>query len=159
MTDKQDLSSQIKTGMQNFIDEVQTTIKKLKTSISSMGSQKLKEVPIPEEWKDPDAITMLVPEHVAPVAVEPTIIYEQTTKPGLQLIQPGWFIKIKRIVVFVIMIATGISSIGLILTFPFGLIFTVPTFFINFDYLLKTRPKSPIMRWDILPDIEKEEEE
>ena len=157
MTDDNSLTTQMKTGLRNLIEEIRTSVIDLKTSVGNIGTKKDEEDLIPEHWKNPDALPP-IKEPISPVAVEPTIIYELPTKPRLRLYQPTWFIKIKRIVVFIILIGSCLSSIGLVLTFPFGLILTIPTAFINFDYLLKTQPKSPTMRWDLLPNIEKEDE-
>jgi len=157
ITDKQGFISQMKTGVQNFVSEVKLIIERTKIFIGDIRTPKIKEVAIPEHWKDPSAVVP-VQGPTAPVAVEPTIVYEQLRKPKLQIAQPKWFIKVKRIVVFVILLGTCASSIGLILTFPPGLLFTLPTLYIAFDYLVKTQPKAPTMRWDILPDIEKEDE-
>ena len=145
-------------NQRNLISGIKHSFRKLVTSVKDMGSPKLKEVPIPEHWIDPTITTTLPPvEPTVPVAIEPSIIYEQPIKPGIHLYQPTWFIKVKRIVVFIILIGACASSIGLLSTSPFGLVFTIPTVLLNLDYLLKTQPRSPTMRWDILPDIEKEE--
>ena len=147
----------MKTGLRNLIAEIRTSVKDLKASVGNIGKKKNEEDLIPDHWKTPDTMPT-IKEPIAPVAVEPTIIYEFPVKSRLRLYQPTWFIKVKRIVLFLILIGSCLSSIGLVITFPFGLILTIPTALINFDYLLKTQPKSPTMRWDLLSDIEKADE-
>jgi len=154
-----DLINQLKTGLRNLILEIWLLLKKPYLFIRGLLSPREEEVEIPEAWKNPEGITNPVPLPVppTPVAVEPSIVFKEPTRPRFDIRMPPWFLKTKRMLAFVLLIGSCVSIIGLILTFPVGLVFTIPTAIIILDYLIKTRPKTSRMRWYILPDLEEEE--
>lgn len=154
-----DLIHQLKTGLRNLIMEILGIFKNPFGFIGKLFSPKEEEIEIPEAWKNPDGIITEEPSiSVTPVAIEPSIVFEEPMKPGFKIKSPPWFLKSKRVLAFILFIGCCISAIGLIFTFPTGLIFVIPTGIINLDYLLKTQSKTNRMRWYILDDVEELEE-
>ena len=151
-----DLFQQMKTGIRNMITEVQNIFKSLYMFVLGLFSPREKEIEIPESWKNPGTEVIPVPVPSTPVAVEPSIVFKEAVKSRFIIRLPSWFLKAKQMLAFVLLVGSCISIVGLIFTFPLGLIFTIPTAVINLDYLIKTRPKTNMMRWYILPDLEEE---
>jgi len=100
-----------------------------------------------EKETDPD------PDDVE-VAVEPSIVFEESIKPGFNFKSPTWFLKIKRVTALLIFVGCSITVINLVTGFRWGLLFVVPTAIINLDYLFKTQPKTSKYAMHILDDVE-----
>ncbi len=153
-----DLIHQLKTGLRNLIMEIWLLFKKPYLFIRDLISPREKEIEIPEAWKNPNVEVITNPVPLTPVAVEPSIVFKEPVRGRFGIKMPPWFLKTKRMLAFVLLIGSCISMIGLIYTFPVGLLFAIPTTIIILDYLIKTRPKTSRMRWYILTDLEEEEE-
>ena len=140
---------------QSIVNGLWKSIKKLLFIITKLWNnivKKEKEIEIPEEWLNPS--TDVVPKPT-PVAVEPTIVFEEFEKHGLALNVP-WLFGAKRILAFILMIICMASMYWTARSFPSGLLFTGPSVFISLDYLIKTRSKKKKARWYMLQDLEEE---
>lgn len=115
-------------------------------------TKKEKEIEIPEEWLNPDAVVQSNPIST-PVAVEPSIVFESPPKYRFALSVP-WLFGVKRVVAFVLLVTCLVSMYWTARSFPFGLLLTGPSSFIFLDYLMKTRPKKRRLKWYILDDME-----
>lgn len=153
-----DLINQLKTGLRNLILEIWILLKKPYLFIRGLLSPREKEIEIPEAWKNPGTEVAINPVPPTPVAVEPSIVFKESVRGRFDIRMPPWFLKTKRMLAFVLLIGSCVSVVGLIFTFPVGLLFTIPTVIVILDYLIKTRPKTSRMRWYILTDLEEEEE-
>jgi len=140
---------------QSIVNGLWKSIKKLLLSLTKLWNnivKKEKEIEIPKEWLSPS--TDVVP-NPAPVAVKPTIVFEEFEKHGLALTMP-WLIGAKRILAFILMIICIASMYWTARSFPYGLLFTGPSVFISLDYLIKTRSKKKKAKWYMLQDLEEE---
>lgn len=152
------LIQQLKTGLRNLIIEILGIFKTPFQYIRKLFSPKEEEIEIPEEWKNPEAVIEEAPVSVTPVAVEPLIVFKEPMKTRFRIRAPSWFLKSKRLLALFLLIGCCISAVGLVFTFPIGLVFVIPTAIINLDYLLKTQSKVDRMLWYMLPDLEEVEE-
>ena len=141
--------------IQSIVNGLWNSIKKLLLILTKLWNniiKKEKEIKIPEEWLNPSTE---VTSNPAPVAVEPTIVFEEFKKRGFALNVP-WLIGAKRILAFILMITCVVSMYWTARSFPFGLLLTGPSVFIFFDYLVKTRPTKKKAKWYVLQDLEEE---
>ncbi len=149
------LLTQLRTGLRNLVSEILAFLRKPSQVIRGLLAPREKEDEIPEAWLHPETEEEETPDIPSPlVAIEPSIVFEGSLKKRFKLKSPSWLMKGKRILAFMLFLGCIVSIIGLVFTFPLGLIFVIPTLIINLDYLLKTQPKTNRMRWYMLKDVE-----
>lgn len=144
------------TRVRNLFLALVAILKKPRQFISKLFAPKVKpEIDMTQYWidkgleeeadPDPDAVE---------VAVEPSIVFEESVSNGFSFKSPTWFLKIKRVTALLIFVGCSISVINLVTGFRWGLLFVVPTAIINLDYLFKTQPKTTKYAMHILDDVE-----
>jgi len=114
-----------------------------------------KPIEIPEEWINPSTDVTDITSVSTPVAVEPTIVFEDPSKRKFALSIP-WVFGMKRILAFLLLISTLMSMYLAIISYPLALIPICPSIFIFIDYLMLTRPTEKKVKWYILQNLEEE---
>lgn len=150
-----DLVKQLRMGIRNLFLLVLGFFKIPRQLFNKTFAPRVEEDEIPESWLKPESVESVeLISQITPVAVEPSIVFEEPTAKIFTVKSFPWVIKVKRLLAFFVFFGCLISTFGLVTTFPLGLAFVIPTAVINLDYLLKTQPKKTKYAMHILDDME-----
>ncbi len=152
--------SAMKRGIQNMIGEGKNLLRIIKTRFGTRE----KEILIPEAWLEPEQIydspmdwlfdKKSIPVVKNPVAREPTFSFIMP-KRDLSFLRSNLAFKVKRSVMFFLLVACIISIVSFSLINPLSLLYYIPVTLICLDYLRKTMTNKRRI-WLSLTDIEDE---